>query len=354
MYNIDLVSYENLIGFLISFFISMIIVITFKWHKKLSSDHINGIQKVHEGSIPRIGGIAIFFSILAQSLILNNDLSEKILLFLFLISFAFIAGLAEDITKKIRPRWRLVASFLSALLLFIFFDTKITDTGLIIIDYILNYYFISFLLTVLAIATMSQAINIIDCLHGLSMGSAILMLLSIIYISSAEGDAYVYQLSLIILLAILGVFIINFPFGKIFIGDGGAYMIGIFLATLVILMPERNPQVSSFTSLLIVSYPIYETLRSFIRRVFSKELSWFNPDDLHLHSICYDIAVLKLNLNKYYANILASLVILTLPLISSLFAIFYYNDVEMLFIALMIIIMLFEFMIYMGSKLIKK
>lgn len=354
MNNIHLISYEYKLGFLISFFISIIILITFKWHKKFSSDYSNGIQKIHEGSVPRIGGIPIFISVLFQSLMLNNNVSEKIFLFLFFVSFSFIAGLAEDITKSIRPRWRLIASFISAFLIFLFFDTRITDTGFIVIDYILNYYFLSIALTILAIATMSHAINIIDGLHGLSLGSAILILITVISISSSEGDLYLYQLSFCFLLAVLGVFIINFPFGKLFLGDGGAYMIGIIIATLVILMPERNPQVSSLASLLIVSYPIYETLRSFIRRVFSKKLHWFNPDDLHLHSVCYDIAVLKFKFKKHSANILSSLVILTLPLLSCCLAILYYDDVEMLFIALLIVIMLFELMIYLGSKLLKK
>ena len=348
----QIISNELLVGFAVSFILSIFALLTFRWHKSLSSDDNIGIQKIHQGDIPRIGGITIFISIVTQSYLLNNDLSENINIILFSVSFVFISGFAEDITKKIRPRWRLIASFVSGTFLFIFLDIKITETGFSFFDYILGYYFLCFLISVLAITTMSQAMNIIDGLNGLSIGSGILMLIAISFISLSEEDFFIYQLSLCFLVSILGLFVINFPFGKIFLGDGGAYMLGMFLAILVILMPERNSNISSLSSLLIVSYPVYETLRSFFRRVFSKDLYWFNPDDQHLHSICFNWAIKKLLVKRFTANILSSLCILILPFLSSCLAILYYDNVLMLFISLLIIIILFEIMIFIGRKLI--
>ena len=64
----------------------------------------------------------------------------------------------------------------------------------------------------------------------------------------------------------LGFFVVNFPHGKIFLGDGGAYFCGFLLAALGVLLPARNPEVSAWTAILICAYPVIETLASMRRK----------------------------------------------------------------------------------------
>jgi UDP-N-acetylmuramyl pentapeptide phosphotransferase/UDP-N-acetylglucosamine-1-phosphate transferase len=76
----------------------------------------------------------------------------------------------------------------------------------------------------------------------------------------------------------------NFPFGKIFMGDGGAYLIGFCLAWVAILLPIRNPSISPWCSLMACLYPVLEVFFSIARRL-SRNLHPGHPDRLHLHSL---------------------------------------------------------------------
>ena len=77
-------------------------------------------------------------------------------------------------------------------------------------------------------------------------------------------------LSICLVASLFGVFLFNFPFGKIFVGDGGAYFIGAVIAAMAVLLPERNNSVSPYASAIIVIYPFYELMRSFLRRLVER------------------------------------------------------------------------------------
>jgi UDP-N-acetylmuramyl pentapeptide phosphotransferase/UDP-N-acetylglucosamine-1-phosphate transferase len=101
------------------------------------------------------------------------------------------------------------------------------------------------------------------------------------------GDDLVMWLALAGAGAIAGFFILNFPLGLIFLGDGGAYFLGFYVAELAILLINRNPQVSPMFVLLVCIYPIFETLFSIYRKKFLKGISPGVPDGVHLHMLLY-------------------------------------------------------------------
>ena len=84
--------------------------------------------------------------------------------------------------------------------------------------------------------------------------------------------------------AMLGFFVVNWPMGKIFLGDGGSYFGGFALAWVALLMVERNTQVTPFAALLICIYPVVEVLFSIYRRRLRKANPGL-PDKQHLHSL---------------------------------------------------------------------
>ncbi|MBZ4644097.1 MAG: undecaprenyl-phosphate alpha-N-acetylglucosaminyltransferase [Deferribacteraceae bacterium] len=86
---------------------------------------------------------------------------------------------------------------------------------------------------------------------------------------------------------IAGFFIWNYPFGKIFLGDGGAYFIGFTIAVLSVMLVKNHPQVSPWFPLLVVIYPVFETVFSIIRRKFYKKYRIDSPDSHHLHQLIY-------------------------------------------------------------------
>ena len=101
------------------------------------------------------------------------------------------------------------------------------------------------------------------------------------------GDDLVFALAVLYGALVLGFFLVNFPFGKIFLGDGGAYFAGFLLAGLGVLLPMRNPETSAWTAILICAYPVIETLASMRRKARRDGHSVGQPDRVHWHMLAY-------------------------------------------------------------------
>lgn len=95
------------------------------------------------------------------------------------------------------------------------------------------------------------------------------------------------QLGLLMAAIVAGFFVVNFPFGKLFLGDAGAYFAGYLVATLAVMLPARNPEVSPWVSLLILGYPVTETVVSMVLRLRDKGVHPSEPDAAHLHHIVH-------------------------------------------------------------------
>jgi UDP-N-acetylmuramyl pentapeptide phosphotransferase/UDP-N-acetylglucosamine-1-phosphate transferase len=102
------------------------------------------------------------------------------------------------------------------------------------------------------------------------------------------GDALIGALALAGIGAVLGFFLWNYPAGLIFLGDGGAYFLGFFVAELAILLLARHPGVvSPLFPLLVCIYPVFETVFSIYRRRILRAVPPSMPDGIHLHSLIY-------------------------------------------------------------------
>src|SRR5258708_38722627 len=87
--------------------------------------------------------------------------------------------------------------------------------------------------------------------------------------------------------ALLGFLAWNYAKGKIFLGDGGAYLLGFWLAELSGLLVVRHPEVSPWFPMLLLVYPIFEALFSMYRRRVMQGQSPAQPDRMHLHQVIY-------------------------------------------------------------------
>jgi UDP-N-acetylmuramyl pentapeptide phosphotransferase/UDP-N-acetylglucosamine-1-phosphate transferase len=137
------------------------------------------------------------------------------------------------------------------------------------------------------VAGMANAVNIIDGFNGLAAMCVVLMLGAIAYVAFQAQDRVILLCALAGLGAVMGFFIWNFPAGLIFLGDGGAYFLGFYVAELSILLVHRNPSVSPLCPLLMCIYPIFETVFSMYRRKFIRGRPIGMPDGVHLHSLIY-------------------------------------------------------------------
>ena len=335
-------------GFLSVLTVCGIILISQKWHLIYSSDTDVGPQKIHNKKVPRIGGIALLAGLLTAC-ILRVPFAAGLLVGVLPV---FLAGISEDISKKIPPFIRLGASIVSAVALVWLLSLQISAKGIPVLHIFFSIEIFALLITTLAIALMAQSINIIDGLNGLSIGASLIMTTAITIIAVMNGDAELARFGLYFVACLTGILFINFPRGLLFVGDGGAYLLGCVIAVLAILLAERNSNVSSFASLLIVSYPIYETLRSFIRRTIDKNTDFFNADSKHLHSFVYrfikgsNIANTQLPDRLWLQNALAGIGCWLLPIISGFLAVLFQSNMPVLLICLLIIIILYEISIW--------
>ncbi len=281
-----------ILSFLISLAVTLVLIRYQHLHEHVSSDHdLSGPQKFHTNVVPRIGGIGIFFAILMTGLcaLFFFKLERGSLLLQVMVCAlpAFLTGLLEDVTKMVGVKTRLITTAISAGLAGYFVNIWITNLQIPFIDELLTITAISMAFTIIAITGLANAYNIIDGFNGLASMVAMISLLSIGYIAFKVNDPILASTCLIIIGGIAGFFVWNYPRGLIFLGDGGAYLIGFLIAVLSILLVKRNPTVSPWFSLLINAYPIFETLFTIWRRRVHQGKNPGLPDGAHFHSLIY-------------------------------------------------------------------
>jgi UDP-N-acetylmuramyl pentapeptide phosphotransferase/UDP-N-acetylglucosamine-1-phosphate transferase len=279
------------VSFLTAFVAALLIIRWWGEHAGFGSDHeLSGPQKFHCRPVPRIGGVAVMAAVLAGAVAARLIRLEGTGLLWWLVAAglpAFISGLAEDLTRNISPRRRLFFTAVSAALAVWWLDAALVRTSIPGIDVLMPWTPFAIGLTVLAVTGVANAVNIIDGFNGLASMCVLMMMLAIAYVAFQVGDVFVLTSAVIMVGAVLGFFVWNFPAGLIFLGDGGAYFLGFSLAELCVLLLHRNPQVSPMFTLLLCAYPIFETLFSIYRKKILRRMSPGMPDGIHLHMLVY-------------------------------------------------------------------
>ena len=293
-----------------------------------------GMQKFHKNPVPHIGGALLFTGFFIGLWFLPA--AQEIRLLLLVASLpVFIAGIAEDCTGKIGPTLRMIAALLSITIAFFYLDIGIRSLNFAWPDYLLsNFNFLSLLFTLLVVGGLINAINIIDGYNGLMAGYSVLALLAIAYVSHILGDGLVFQLSLTLTASLAGFFVFNFPLGKIFMGDGGAYFVGLIMAVIGLMLGIRNDEVSHWFVLLLFIYPLYETAFSIYRKAIVRGTSVSQPDGYHLHMLIYKRVVKckKFKNNTVVCNSLTSPFLWVLSLFSIIPAVIWFNNQTMLIV----------------------
>jgi UDP-N-acetylmuramyl pentapeptide phosphotransferase/UDP-N-acetylglucosamine-1-phosphate transferase len=274
-----------------SFFITagsaVVLATTQKWHGKHSLDTTDGVQKFHVHPTTRIGGVAIVIGLLVACFLSPRPVSQLLSSMLIAGLPAFISGFAEDLTKRVSIRERLLSTMLSGIVACWLTGYSLKHIDIYGVDFLLAYLPVSIAFTAFAVAGVANSVNIIDGFNGLAAGTIMICFSAFGFIAWKVGDLELVQLCLIFLTVGAGFFVINFPFGKIFMGDGGAYLFGFMLAWVAVMLPVRNAGVSVWASLLVCAYPILETGFSIWRRHHRNGHHPGQADSLHLHSLLY-------------------------------------------------------------------
>jgi UDP-N-acetylmuramyl pentapeptide phosphotransferase/UDP-N-acetylglucosamine-1-phosphate transferase len=300
-------------------------------------------QKFHTTAIPRLGGIAIYFSLLWGALISG----ESLFVFLLCAAFpAFIGGVGEDITEKISPTIRLWLTFISAGIAWFIIDAQLHRVGVYIFDdWLAAWWWLSLLFTMFAVGGVAHSVNIIDGYNGLMGGVSLLAAAFFAIIAWQLGDFFILQLCLLLFFAILGFFLWNYPWGKIFMGDGGSYTIGFILAEIAVLLVARHHQITPWSGFLIMAYPIVETLFSMYRKKILRKMSAGQPDGLHLHMLVYKRIILpkarREKKSKRWAHMMTSIILYGLCLIPMITTLFTYHSSALTLIGLAVFVTIY-------------
>lgn len=280
-----------LVAFLVSLIFTMLVLRYRAWHSPFTADHdLEGVQKYHAKPVPRVGGISLVVAMAATCIVAAQrepQVLPELVLLLGAAMPAFLGGLAEDLTKRVRVISRLLLAMLSALLAYYFLDAAVTRVDIVGLDWLLGFGAVSLVFTLVAVSGAANAINIIDGYNGLAAVVSAMIFAGFAYVSFYLGDRMLVILALGMLGGVVGFLIWNYPNGHIFLGDGGAYFLGFMIGEMSVLLLARHPEVSAWFPLLLCIYPVFETLFSIYRKRLLRGVSPGAPDGVHLHMLIY-------------------------------------------------------------------
>ena len=282
--------FSFLVSFLACALLTLVVIkVARKSGMALDSDYA-AVQKAHTHLVARIGGVPLFVAVVVSSaitVIREPQMAPWLMALIGCGAIALSGGIVEDYTGKVAPSRRLLLTMMAALLAYLLLDARLGRLDFPGGTIALRSTWIVLPLTLLAVAGIANAVNIIDGFNGLASVVSICMLVSLAYVALQVEDMFVLVAALIVAGATAGFLIWNYPVSLIFLGDGGAYFIGFLLGELALLLVMRNPDVSTWYAALLLIYPAFETLFSAYRRFFVRGTSPVMPDGIHLHSLIF-------------------------------------------------------------------
>ena len=292
------------------FFYKLFLFFINKYTLKVFIDNqLNKPQAFHATPTPAIGGSGIFFSLLIA--ILYFYLYKNIFFFEYL-SFCllfFLIGFTDDIKINFNSNIRLLLMIISLILLVKFNNFYITYTGIEFLNNLIKHFnFFSLFFVCLCFLFIVNGANLIDGYNGLLGIHSLIIFLNLFFVNYIYGNSELAFFILGIIFILITFLIFNFPKAQIFLGDSGAYFLGVVLSISAIKTSIAIPEISPFYFCILLFYLFFEVFFSFFRKIFKEKKSPIHPDKKHLHMLIYKF-FLKRNGNKVKSNYYVSIVI---------------------------------------------
>lgn len=256
------------------------LIIHFKTYLKFYN--YTDIQKAHSGFIPRLGGFSIIISTYISIYIFLKDsilLEKSILIGSLLI---LVICTKEDLLGNVKARIRFIAIFIASFIVIYNFG-NLPQHQIPIFEFIFEIKLLEILFYSLALTAIANGVNLIDGTNGLAAFTTLSMILSMIIISISNEEYLIIKNLLVLATVTLTFLFFNFLFGSIFLGDTGAYWLGWINGILLIYFFAANEHITTWSVILISSYPIIEVSFSMIRKILRNK-SPFAADHNHIHT----------------------------------------------------------------------
>ncbi len=264
---------------------------------------IHNIGEIHQDYIkskqtPLIGGI-IFFTIFFI------DYKNFSLLHLFPFLILFI-GVLSDFRKMTSAYLRLFIQLIVVVTFIHFYEVSVDITRIYILDNYLKNYFISVLFTTFCVLIIINGTNFIDGSNILALGYFLILELAFINLNlkGLNFDGVIFANNFFLVLLILISFnIVN----KLYLGDGGSYLLGFIYSFKCISFYLSNLNVSPFFIIVLLWYPAFEILFSILRK-YNFNKSPIKPDSNHLHQLIYFLLLKKVSNNIFKSNLVGIII----------------------------------------------
>ena len=292
--------------------VTLALLTPFLFNLLRGKEDLVAVQSAHTQPTLRLGGLGILIGLIVGVFVFHDVDGLVLFASVLLLSAVplMLAGFAEDLGFYLQPMIRLGAIALSSLFCAVLLPGVIRSLGLTWLDTVLAYYPIALVFTIFAASGVINAFNLIDGLNGLASFTAITTacsLAALAMIGSLEHLTYFYLLFAIVT---FGFFVLNYPVGKLFLGDGGAYLLGCCLVWGGITLANQVAGLSAFAILLIFFWPVADTTLSIWRR-FHLSAPTSRPDRLHFHQLVMRFLEIRIlgRSRRSLANPLATLIL---------------------------------------------
>lgn len=339
----------NIVGIVIAglFIITISNFVFKKFNILIDQTNISSHKSFINGhkTIPLSGGFVFF-------LILVFFLPENYQYFTILIFFVFLTGLLSDLDILHSPFFRIIFQIIVIVAYLFLFDNFISSIRLVLFDNLLNIFFIKLFFTSFCILVLINGTNFIDGVNTLAVGYFILVTSNVLYLTEVNNLNLDILLVSTCLTSLVVIYIFNF-FGKIYLGDGGAYLISFVAGVTLIKFSNDNYLVSPYYIVALLWYPVYENLFSIIRKKISKKFPSI-PDNEHLHQLIYLYLGKSFSIDKNFSNTLSGIIICLYNLFYLLIIFDNFNHTETLVYSIIFNILFYNFLYFLLRKKLYK
>ena len=248
-------------------------------------------RRVHVKAVPRLGGVAIFLSLLiplSVLLLLNNLLTQAlrperrgIIVYLICGFLVLLLGVYDDLSGA--NAVVKFAGLASVAALFYLLGGRIVTLSIPFVGGVVLHPILGFVLTLIWIVGIANAFNLIDGVDGLASGSALFSSLVLLGVALSQGRPVVAVIALALTGALAGFLRYNFNPASIFLGDSGSLFVGFSLAALSLQGSQKaSTAVAVAIPILAFGLPVVDTSVSIARRFLSGK-PIFQGDREHIH-----------------------------------------------------------------------
>lgn len=257
------------------------------WHIKIYKTFglkvYEAIQRIHLAETPRLGGLIIIL-VLALYVYLHAEPGVASILKLCLLSMLplVIVALKEDLFQNVRPSVRLASLLASGTIFVMHFGGPFPNFEGTFLSLFFKHPLALILFYPIALSALANGSNLTDGVNGLCAMIYLSILGSLLFLAYQLGDDTVMMAILMVIMLIAAFLCFNYPKGRIFLGDLGAYALAFLTGTISIIFFGRHVDISPWFAVLILIYPMTEVTFSIIRRLYRSQ-PVFAPDIKHLH-----------------------------------------------------------------------